>query len=72
MPARRHDRTRTAQTRLPWWAAALPALAFVALFAALFALPAAPAPAPAAEDAPAAQPSGPLARVVLLVEHWAA
>ncbi|GAA0429297.1 hypothetical protein [Streptomyces luteireticuli] len=64
MPARRHDRTRTVQTRLPWWAAVLPALAFVALFVLL----AAPAPAPAAEAVPAAP--GIVARLVLLVGHW--
>ncbi|MBH1936466.1 hypothetical protein I5Q34_19665 [Streptomyces sp. AV19] len=65
MPARRHDPTRSAQTRLPWWAVVLPVLAFVALFVLL----AAPAPAPAAEGA--ADGPGPPARIVLLVGHWA-
>ncbi|MEV8070531.1 MULTISPECIES: hypothetical protein [unclassified Streptomyces] len=41
MPARTHTRTRPANTggvdtRLPWWALALPALAFAALLALLW------------------------------------
>ncbi|WP_171171327.1 hypothetical protein [Streptomyces sp. I05A-00742] len=48
MLAGRHTRTPgTAQTRLPWWAVALPALAFTALFVLLG------APAPSASATPA-------------------
>ncbi|MGK5639472.1 hypothetical protein ACSNOK_14345 [Streptomyces sp. URMC 126] len=74
MLAGRHTRTRgAAQTRLPWWAAVLPALAFTALFVLL----AAPVPeasaASAAEGDRAAAPS-PVAQVVRLARdtlvHW--
>ncbi|EME98185.1 hypothetical protein J7W19_06940 [Streptomyces mobaraensis NBRC 13819 = DSM 40847] len=69
MPAGRHTRTRgAAQTRLPWWAAVLPALAFTALFA-LLALP-----VPEASAAPAAEGDGTasqsaVAQVVRVVRH---
>jgi hypothetical protein len=46
--ASRTTRTRPAQTRLPWWALALPALAFAVLLALVA--------APGASAAPAAEP----------------
>lgn len=52
------------QTRLPWWALALPAAAFVALFS----LPASPASA----DSGPGSGGGTVARVVQLVQHSAA
>ncbi|GAA0489619.1 hypothetical protein ABZ951_17595 [Streptomyces sp. NPDC046215] len=54
--------TGTVQTRLPWWALALPAAAFVALFVLL----AAPASAHSGSSPGA---GGSLARVVELVQH---
>ncbi|MEU4211917.1 hypothetical protein AB0F13_18250 [Streptomyces sp. NPDC026206] len=51
------------QTRLPWWALALPIAAFVALFC----LPASPA---SADSGPGAG-GGSMARVVQLVRHSA-
>ncbi|MBZ4321694.1 hypothetical protein [Streptomyces huiliensis] len=64
MLAGRHTRTRgTTRTSLPWWAAALPALAFTALFV-LLAVPVPEASAaPAADGDRVAGPS-PVAQVV--------
>ncbi|MEU5053653.1 hypothetical protein [Streptomyces sp. NPDC021096] len=55
------------QTRLPWWALALPAAAFVALFSLL----ASPASADSGESGPGSG-GGTVARVVQLVQHSAA
>ncbi|MEU7136975.1 hypothetical protein [Streptomyces sp. NPDC046261] len=52
------------QTRLPWWALALPAAAFVALFS----LPASPASA----DSGRGSGGGTVVRVVQLLQHSAA
>ncbi|GHC56883.1 hypothetical protein [Streptomyces cinnamoneus] len=51
------------QTRLPWWAWALPAAAFVALFSLLS--------SPAQADGSTQAGSGPMARVVQFVQHSA-
>ncbi|MEU1312048.1 hypothetical protein ABZ419_24560 [Streptomyces cinnamoneus] len=51
------------QTRLPWWAWALPAAAFVALFSLLS--------SPASADSSTQAGSGPLTRVVQFVQHSA-
>ncbi|MEV5242669.1 hypothetical protein AB0K89_26710 [Streptomyces cinnamoneus] len=52
------------QTRLPWWAWALPAAAFVALFSLL----SSPAPADSGTQAGS---GGPLTRMVQFVQHSA-
>ncbi|MEV5507332.1 hypothetical protein [Streptomyces orinoci] len=61
MPAGTHKRTPGTQTRLPWWALALPTVAFVALFTLLA--------GPASAGTPSAQGGGSLGRVVELVQH---